>query len=347
MSILIWGRRPKTLALAAAGERRCERCGLAREHTFVVDYTLHHLYYIFGFVSGRRVACRCTVCGQATAEAVDPGVELRGRTAVPLLERFGCLGLGLGLAALVLLAVVWSQFGPQPRNIPELIAGTQRGDAAALARLEAEAGAGDLPSQLALAQILRDGLGVPADAERAFHWAKRAAEQGSAPAQLALGVMYEWGKGTAVDPGLAVEWYRKAASQGNAGAANSLGAAYLRGVGVPADAAQAVAWFEKAAKGGDVPGQFNLAMRYFNGDGVAADPAEARRWLERAAGAVGEDATTRSVVASSKQELGVLYEEGLGVEKDLVKALRYYDEARELNEDARLNFERLKARLNG
>ena len=159
--------------------------------------------------------------------------------------------------------------------------------------------------------------------------------------------MYEWGKGTAVDPGLAVEWYRKAASQGNAGAANSLGAAYLRGVGVPADVAQAVAWFEKAAKGGDVPGQFNLAMRYFNGDGVAADPAEARRWLERAAGAVGEDATTRSVVASSKQELGVLYEEGLGVEKDLVKALRYYDEARELNEDARLNFERLKARLNG
>lgn len=43
----------------------------------------------------------------------------------------------------------------------------------------------------------------------------------------------------------------------------------------------------------------------------------------------------------------MIYEEGLGVEKDLVVALRYYDEARELNEDARHNFERLKERLNG
>lgn len=347
MSILIWGRRPKTLALAAAGERRCERCGLAREHTFVVDYTLNHLYYIFGFVSGRRVACRCTVCGQARAEALDPAIELRGRTAIPPWERFGCLGLGLGLAALMLLAIAWSLFGKEPRNVPDLMARVQRGETAAFARLEAEAGAGDLPSQLALAQILRDGLGVPADAERAFHWAKSAAEQGSAPAQLALGVMFELGKGTTADAAAAADWYRKAAEQGSAGAANSLGAAYLRGVGVPADAAQAVFWFGKAARAGDAPGQFNLAMRYFNGEGVAADPVEARRWLEKAAAAAGDDATTQVVVASSQQELGVLYEEGLGVEKDLVKALHYYEAARERNEDARLNFERLKARLNG
>lgn len=347
MSILIWGRRTKSVALAAAGERRCERCGLEREHTFVVDYTLNHLYYIFGFVSGRRVACRCTVCGQAAVEAIAPALELRGRTAIPPLERFGCLGLGVGLAALVLLAIAWSLFGTQPRNIPDLLARVQRGDAAAMARLETEAQGGDLPSQLALAQILRDGLGVPADPERAFAWAKRAAEQGSASAQVAVGAMCEWGKGTPVDLPAAAVWYRQAARQGNAGAANSLGALYLRGRGVEADAASAVAWFRQAAEGGDVPGQFNLAVRYFLGEGVAVDPVEARRWFEQAAAASGQDATTRSVVASSKQELGVIYEEGFGVEKDLVKALRYYDEARELNEDARHNFERLKERLNG
>lgn len=347
MSILIWGRRPKTVALAAAGERRCERCGLPRPHTFVVDYTLNHLYYIFGFVSGRRVACRCTVCGATAVEAIDPALELRGRTAIPPFERFGCLGLGLGLAALVLLAIAWSFFGTQPRNIPDLLARVQRGDATAMARLEAEAQGGDLPSQLALAQILRDGRGVPADPERAFVWASKAAEQGSAPAQVAVGVMCESGKGTVIDLPAAAAWYRKAAEQGNAGAANSLGALYLRGRGVQADAATAVAWFRKAAEGGDVPGQFNLAVRYFLGEGVDVDPAEARRWFEQAAAAPGQDATTRAVVASSKQELGVIYEDGFGVEKDLVKALRYYDEARELNEDARLNFERLKARLDG
>jgi hypothetical protein len=347
MSILIWGSRPKTLVLGAAGDRFCDRCGAARKHTFVVDYTVNHLYYLFGFVSGRRVACRCTICGQEKTEALDPALDLRSRTEIPWLERFGCLGLAAALAALVLLGIAWSQFGPQPRNIPDLLARVQRRDASALTRLEKEAGEGDLPSQLALAQILRDGLGVPADPAQALAWALKAAEQGSAPAQFAVGSMVEWGNGTGADPAAAAVWYRKAAEQGVAGAANSLGALHLQGKGLPADPAAAVEWFRKAAEGGDVAGQFNLAMRYFNGQGVAVDPVEARRWLERAVTATGTDDTTLAVVASSNQELGVIYEDGLGVERDLVKALQYYDRGRALNEDARLNFERLKARLDG
>ncbi|MEO7794620.1 MAG: tetratricopeptide repeat protein [Thermoanaerobaculia bacterium] len=345
LSILIWGRRAKSVALAAAGERFCERCGLLRAHTWVVDYTLNHLYYIFGFVSGRKLACRCTICGQERVEVADPALEARVTGAIPTYERFGCAGLGIGLAALILAALSWSHFGPQPRNIPELLERVQGGDAAAMARLEKEAESGDLPSQLALAQILRDGLGVPANEERAFGWALKAAQQGSAPAQFAVGAMYEWGKGTASDPAEAASWYRKAADQGVAGAANCLGALYLSGLGVEADAAAAVGWFRKAAEGGDTMGQFNLAMRYFNGEGVAVDPVESRRWLERAAVAQDQDAPTLDIVASSKQELGVIYEEGMGVEKDLVKALRFYEEASPRNEDAELNFARLKARL--
>jgi hypothetical protein len=347
MSILIWGSRPKSLALAAAGTRNCERCGPGREHTFVADYTLHHLYYVLGFVSGLRVACRCTVCGQAKMEALDPALEIRAKAAIPLPERFGCLGLAVALALLLLLAVGWSVLGPQPRNIADLMARVVRGESAALARLEEEAEAGDQASQMALAQILRDGLGVPADPVRAFGWARRAAEQGSGRAQFALGAMYEWGKGTTADPVEAAVWYRKAGSQGVAGAANCLGALYLQGKGVAADPTAAVAWFRTAAEAGDVAGQFNLAMRYFNGEGVEVDPVESRRWLGAAAAAQGQDAITLAIAASSKQELGVIYEEGIGVERDLVKALRYYEEASPLNEDAKLNFARLKARLEG
>lgn len=347
MAVLIWGQRPHSLSLSAAGPRPCERCGLEREHLFVVDYTVNHLYYVFGFVSGRRVACRCTICGQARAEALDPALEIRAQAAIPLNERFGCLGLAGALAGIVLIAVAWSLWGPQPRNIPDLMARVQRGESAALTRLEAEAKAGDLPSQVALAQIYRDGLGVPADAPRAFEWALTAAEAGSAGAQFGLGAMYEWGKGTESDPAEAAIWYRKAEAQGVAGAANSLGALYLQGKGVAADPAAALAWFRKAAEAGDAAGQFNLAMRYFNGEGTAIDPIEARRWLERSAAAPGSDAMTRSLVASSKQELGVIYEEGLGVERDLIRALRFYEEASPLNVDARSNYERLKARLEG
>jgi len=347
MSIVIWGQRPRSLALAAAGVRDCARCGLAREHHQVVEYTVNHLYYIFGFVSGSQIVCRCSICGQAAATGVDPLLEARAKAAIPLTERFGCLSLAVPIAGLVLLAIAWNAWGPQPRNIPDLLSRARGGDSAAIVRLEAEAQAGDLPSQVALAQVYRDGIGVAADPERAFAWARRAAEAGSAGAQFGLGAMYEWGKGTAADPAQAAAWYRKAAAQGVAGAANSLGALYLQGSGVERDPSMAVAWFRKAAEGGDVPGQFNLAMRYFNGEGIAADPVAARRWLELAAAAPGNDALTSSIAASSKQELGVIYEEGLGVERDLLKALRFYEEASPLNEDARINFERLKARLDG
>jgi len=346
MSVLIWGRRPRTRALTAAGERLCERCGLWREHTYVVDYRVNHLYYIFGFVSGSEVACRCTVCGETAVEPVAPELEERAKRSIPFFERFGLLSLGVGIALLVLLAVLWSRFGPQPRNIPSLLARIEIGDSKALARLEAEAERGDLPSQLALAEVLRDGLGVPADAQRAFRWARAAAQQGEPSAQFAVGVMYEWGNGVESNLGEAAAWYRKSAVQGNAPAANCLGALYLQGKGVATDAAQATEWFRKAAEAGNTAGQFNVAMRYWNGSGVAVDYVEARRWLERAATATATDDLTLSIVASSKQELGVIYEEGLGVERDLVRALRYYDEAQAQNGDARANFARLKARLN-
>ncbi|MEO8277293.1 MAG: tetratricopeptide repeat protein [Thermoanaerobaculia bacterium] len=347
MSVLIWGRRQKSIVLGAAGTTHCERCGAAREYVEVVDYTLNHVYYIFGFVSGRRILRRCTICGSSVPIAADAALEARARAAIPVSERLGCVGLLAGLAALVLVAVVWSMFGATPRNIPDLLAGVQRGDMKSLARLESEAEADDVPSQEALAQIYRDGQGVTPDPALAFHWAHRAAELGSAPAQFGLGAMYEFGRGVAVDPVQAAAWYRKADGQGVAGAANSLGALYLRGVGVPADSPAAVGWFRKAADGGDAAGQFNLAMRYWNGDGVPVDMQESRKWLERAAAATGQDATTLSVVASAKQELGVIYEEGEGIAADPVKALRYYEEASSLNEDARANFERLKARLKG
>ena len=155
MSIVIWGQRPRSLALAAAGVRDCARCGLAREHHQVVEYTVNHLYYIFGFVSGSQIVCRCSICGQAAATGVDPLLEARAKAAIPLTERFGCLSLAVSIAGLVLLAIAWNAWGPQPRNIPDLLSRARGGDSAAIVRLEAEAQAGDLPSQVALAQVYR------------------------------------------------------------------------------------------------------------------------------------------------------------------------------------------------
>jgi|CXWL01.1.fsa_nt_gi TPR repeat protein len=347
MSVLIWGQQQRSISLEPAGVQFCPRCGLAREHAKDVDYQVNHLYYVFGFVSGRKLLCRCVVCGYAEPLAPDAALAARATARIPVNERLGCLGAVSAVAGLVLLAVVWGIFGPQPRNIPDLLARVERGDASAVARLEAEAKADDVPSQEALAQIYRDGLGVPPDPARAFTWAKRAGELGSARAQYWLGNMYELGLGTTADPAQALMWFQKAAEQGLAGAANNVGVLYIQGHGVAADPAEAARWFLRAADGGDAAGTFNLALRYLDGQGVAADPVAARRLLELAATAVGDDATTRSVVAGAQQQLGEIYELGKGVERDLVKALHYYEAASPFDEDARAGLERLRQRLNG
>ncbi|MEO8504554.1 MAG: tetratricopeptide repeat protein [Acidobacteriota bacterium] len=346
MSVIIWGHRGKTVELGPAGSFPCPNCGQTRAFKNVLEYQSNHVYYILGFVSKKRYLRRCEVCGRGERLEAT-AVESLGRVPIPWLDRFGCLAALGAIAGLILLAVVFAQLQPPPRNVPDLIERVHHGDAAALARLRSEAAADDVPSQEALMDLLMSGAGVPQDWSESFRWAKRAAEHGLPRAEHALGAMYELGHGTEVDYAQALHWYQAADAQGIAASANSIGALYLQGHGITEDAKAAVTWFRKAAEAGDGPGAFNLAMRYLVGDGVAADAAEARRWLERSAATPGADATTRTVVAAAELQLGLLYESGTGVEKDAVKALHYFESAAPLNDEAKQNFERLKARLAG
>ena len=347
MSVLIWGHRGKTSSSAPAGVPSVPTAVRRALLKNVLEYQLNHVYYIFGFVSKKRYLRLCEVCGRGEVLGAAAVESQPGKVPIPWLDRFGCLGVLGAIAGLILLAVVFAQLQPAPRNIPDLVDRVHHGDAAALTRLRSEAAADDVPSQEALMDLFMSGAGVPQDWSESFRWAKRAAEHGLPRAQHALGAMYELGHGTGVDYAQALHWYQAAEAQGISASANSLGALYLQGHGVPADSKQAVTWFRKAAEAGDGPGCFNLAMRYLIGDGVAADAAEARRWLERSAATPGADATTRTVVAAAELQLGLLYESGTGVEKDSVKALHYFESAAPRNDEAKQNFERLKARLAG
>lgn len=346
MPILIWGTSPKLVDLGPAGSGECRNCGQERPFRWRLRYQLNHVYYAFGFVSRKQYLLECEVCGRGEPR---PAAEIEaslGKSVIPFLERFGCLAAAGGVAALVLFLGLVGFFR-EPRNIPDLTARVGRGEAAALARLRSEAESGDVPSQEALMDVYRTGAGVARDEAEAFRWARRAAEAGNARAQHALGAMYELGRGTPVDAARALEWYTKADGQNVAASANSIGALHYRGLGVKQDAAEAVRWFRKAAEAGDGPGALNLAGRLLAGEGVAADTVEARRWLEKAAATPGTDDERLAVVAVAKYTLGTIYEEGNGVEKDLVKALNLYGEAAGRNEEARRRYEVLKARLAG
>jgi len=345
MAILIWGRRQKAIDGGPAGTELCATCGQSRPFRWKLHYQLNHLYYVFGFVSGKQYLRACEVCGRG---AVHPAAEVEaslGKSAIPFMDRFGCLAALGGVASLILFAVLLRLLGPEPRNVPDLLARATRGEAASVARLRAEAESGDAPSQDALVELYTGETGASPNWNEAFRFARLAAERGSARAQHELGSMYELGRGTKADPSEALAWYRKAEAQGLAVSANSIGVFYLQGVVVAANSDEAARYFRKAADAGDVAGCYNLAGRYATGSGAAQDFVEARRWLERAVATKDERPNTQAIVALARFSLGQIYEEGAGVEKDLVKALRYYEEASPLNEKARASFERLKARL--
>ncbi len=79
------------------------------------------------------------------------------------------------------------------------------------------------------------------------------------------------------------------------------------------------------ANDGDAEAQYYVARIYANGmDNVPVDYAEAARWYQLAAD---------QGHAEAKQELGYLYEQGLGVEKDELHALNLQREASGLGEE--------------
>jgi hypothetical protein len=70
-----------------------------------------------------------------------------------------------------------------------------------------------------------------------------------------------------------------------------------------------------AADAGDAAAQYDLAMRYLRGDGVAPNDSDAAEWLIKSA---------RLGNSSAQLQLGVAYELGRGVPRDLVKAYACY-----------------------
>jgi TPR repeat protein len=95
-----------------------------------------------------------------------------------------------------------------------------------------------------------------ADYATALKLIRPLAEQGNDEAQNDLGFMYRNGLGLEADPDAAFHWFQLSAEQGNVFAQGNLGAMYLYGLGVPADHVMAYLWFALAADQGDEEAHF-------------------------------------------------------------------------------------------
>lgn len=143
------------------------------------------------------------------------------------------------------------------------------------------------------------------------------ANQGDAKAQYNLGVMYyvDGLDRSSTYFELAYEWFQKAALQNYPDALSGLARMYYSGQYVEKDELKAIEYYKRAAQLGHIQSQFILGCILIEGeDRIPPNPEQSIYWLTQAANAGLNDA---------QLALGVLYYEGISVEKDFIKARSY------------------------
>jgi TPR repeat protein len=221
-----------------------------------------------------------------------------------------------------------------------------------LDHLRSLAAGGDAAGEHELGRRFLEGIGVAADLPAALGLFRSSADKGYAPAEYELGRAYDpigMARLYGIDgnSALSLQWHLKAATQGDRRSIVMVATVYRYGMGgLPADSGKAAEWYRRLAESGDALAMLNLGLIAVEG----ARDDEASAWLRRAArlGAptaiavlrgyieqgvlppIGPeeelellDAGIRAGDESAFLILGLKYEQGQDVPRDVVKAFVY------------------------
>ncbi len=211
------------------------------------------------------------------------------------------------------------------------------------------------PSQLRLGFLYAEKHfpGVTPDLKQAETWFKKAALQDAGDAQFRLGNFYLNYK-QPPEPALAREWLLKAAKGGHSTAMFDVGRLMLDGIGGDKAITEGLNWIIDAAEHDDRQAQLMLAEVYSDGKYIPADPVLALKWILQLASSAHATANDQNRAGDiffsgwktiprnypaarrwyeqaamkddphARQQLGIMYRDGLGVEKDAAKADDYF-----------------------
>jgi TPR repeat protein len=137
-----------------------------------------------------------------------------------------------------------------------------------------------------IAQMLKEGQGIPKNHDQSLAWMKKAATQGMLPAQMMLSEMYASGDGVPKDPLQSLAWTLKVAESPSSIPKwlNKAGDIFFKGwETIPKNYPRALTLYQRAAAKRDPHAQSRLGQMYLKGLGVKADLAKAREYLSMAA----------------------------------------------------------------
>jgi TPR repeat protein len=168
----------------------------------------------------------------------------------------------------------------------------------------------------ALQELHRNVLAALArkDYATALPFLRKAVDQNDLWAEDVIGMLYRDGHGVTQNYAEAIKLFQKAADQGYSFSQTKLGLMYSDGLGVPKSDDQAAYWYRKAAEQGFALAQVLLA-------GINMERGEYAEMLIWARKAAEQDNATAEFL------VGEIYHQGWGVDRDDVKAARWYTQA--------------------
>ncbi len=197
---------------------------------------------------------------------------------------------------------------------------------------------GNAWAQLYYGGSLKKGVGTEQNMPAAVEWFRKSADQNCSIAFFELGVCYENGEGVERNLDEAEAWYKKALDAGIEEAQSAIIRVEKTKAVESSPEAEAIELYKQAielfdrqdkdvecadllrqsAELGYVWAQLFYGRFLCKGIGTALDPASAVEWFRKAA---GQDCP------AAFYELGVCYENGEGVDRDLVEAETWYRKA--------------------
>ncbi len=175
--------------------------------------------------------------------------------------------------------------------------------------------AGDIQSQYEMGRVLFSGAGIDKSVVMAQKWFQRAADQGHPGAQFFLGsILLDKKVCPKPDPEGGFNWLLKAANAGEPMAQARISQIYKDGIITKSDPTACFDWAKKSAEQNCAYGKMALAGCYLNGVGTSFNPTEAVKLFKE----TGKD------VPEAFGILGLIYANGLFVEKSPEEGFKYY-----------------------